>query len=140
MLVHSDPLPTISAGPRGSVIPINRGVGHLALSPPRAPEYARDSFVLAVAVLVTNAVQHGRGHLGPSVAYDEDEVRAEVTGRNPIPAKDRTPYATEASGCGLVLVAAASKNLGFGKDAMTTWCNIRVPSNANQPTTHFRRR
>ncbi|MCL7376998.1 ATP-binding protein [Streptomyces sp. 35G-GA-8] len=87
-----------------------------------------ENIVLAVSELVSNAIQHGRGHVGLEIRCTLDELRINVTDGNPTPAALRCAGPVDETGRGLFLVAVFAQDWGVSDDGMTTWCTFRLPA------------
>ena len=88
----------------------------------------RDTAILVVSELVTNAVRHGQGKpVGLRVTNSAHELRVEVTDGSPTPARLREAGEVAESGRGLLLVSAVSKEWGVSPDGTMTWCSLAIP-------------
>ncbi|MGW3118537.1 ATP-binding protein [Streptomyces sp. NPDC001107] len=88
----------------------------------------RDTAVLVVSELVTNAVRHGQGKpVGLRVTNSAHELRIEVTDGSPTPARLHEAGEAAENGRGLLLVSAVSKEWGVSPDGTMTWCSLAIP-------------
>ncbi|QHF98273.1 hypothetical protein DEH18_05400 [Streptomyces sp. NHF165] len=81
---------------------------------------------LVVSELGTNAVEHGRGPVGLTLAHLPGVLRIEVTDRSSTPARPRTVAADAESGRGLLLVDALAGAWGVSPDGTVTWAELPV--------------
>ncbi|MFF8387412.1 ATP-binding protein [Streptomyces kanasensis] len=82
---------------------------------------------LVVSELVTNAIRHGRGEVGLTVAAGADGLRIEVSDDNPAPARLRPADEADECGRGLLLVDALATTWGVSPDGHTTRAVLPLP-------------
>lgn len=85
-----------------------------------------DDARLLVSELVTNAVIHARSRLSVSIRSGRPSVRLSVRDDSPRPPTLRAPAPNTASGRGLQIVAAVSRNWGVEatRDGKTVWVEV----------------
>ncbi|MFG7942992.1 ATP-binding protein [Streptomyces cacaoi] len=87
---------------------------------------------LVVSELGTNAVEHGRGPVGLTLAHLPGVLRIEVIDRSSTPARPRTVAADAESGRGLLLVDALAGAWGVSPDGTVTWAELPVADDEEQ--------